>query len=218
MKAFIFDVDGVIIDTESQWEEAKKEMFTDLFGEKIYRKLGITIGTNIDDIYKEAKNLGATASKDEYRKRFFSFAPKIYETAPITNGIEDLCKVLAELNYVIAAVSASPKDWIDRALDRLSFKKEFKLVLSLDDRPDLPHKPAPDGYVEAIKELGSSPNETIVLEDSNAGIASAKAAGAYTIGLRQNLVDGQSQTGADIYASNLEEVIKIVRNKKIKIK
>ncbi|HSW88764.1 MAG TPA: HAD family hydrolase, partial [Candidatus Saccharimonadales bacterium] len=84
---------------------------------------------------------------------------------------------------------------------------------SLDKRSDLPHKPAPDGYLEAIRMLGSTPQSTIILEDSNAGIASAKAAGAFVIGLRENLVEGQSQNGADIYADNINEVISIIKNK-----
>jgi len=48
------------------------------------------------------------------------------------------------------------------------------------------------------------------LEDSNPGIASAKAAGAFTIGLRQNLIDGYQQVGADAYANTIDEVIALV--------
>jgi len=52
--------------------------------------------------------------------------------------------------------------------------------------------------------------KTIILEDSNPGIASAKAAGAFTIGLRQNLIDGYQQVGADAYANTIDEVIALV--------
>ena len=83
-------------------------------------------------------------------------------------------------------------------------------MISLEERKDLAHKPSPAGYLEAIKTLGVTPESSIILKDSNAGIASAKASEAYTIGLKQNLVKGYNQEGADIYADTVEDVIKIV--------
>jgi beta-phosphoglucomutase-like phosphatase (HAD superfamily) len=118
---------------------------------------------------------------------------------------------IIKLGFLIGIVSASPKEWMDVAINRISFKDGVKVKLSLFSRPDLRHKPAPDGYLEAINELKTTPEATIILEDSNMGIASAKAAGAYTIGLQQNLIAGYTQQGADTYAKNLEEVARIIK-------
>ncbi len=213
VKAFIFDVDGVIIDTEPMWDKVKTEIYVSLFGKDIFHKLGSTIGLSMDVISEKASELGSSITSEELRNAFFKHSNLIYNTAPLTPGIDLLGKTLIDFGYSIGAVSASPKEWIDIAINRLSFKNDFKLVLSLDKRSDLPHKPAPDGYLEAIRMLGSTPQSTIILEDSNAGIASAKAAGAFVIGLRENLVEGQSQNGADIYADNINEVISIIKNK-----
>jgi len=85
--------------------------------------------------------------------------------------------------------------------------------VTLHDRPDLAPKPAPDGYIAAMKNLNVKAKNTLVLEDSNAGIASAKAAGAYTVAFRQNLVEGYKQIEkADADAQNLQDVAKIVQN------
>lgn len=58
--------------------------------------------------------------------------------------------------------------------------------------------------------LGSTPQTTIILEDSNHGISAAKAAGAYIIGFQENLVPGYQQKGADVYAKDINEVIELV--------
>lgn len=211
-KAFIFDLDGVIINTEPKWETAKKEFFTKLLGEDIYKKLGTTIGISIENSYKKAIELGATVSEKKFREMFFSYAPEIYSESPITKGLDDLERTLSDRGFGIGVVSASPRSWVDLALKRLSFKDRIKVVLSLDEREDLLHKPEPDGYLEAMRMLGAEPGETIILEDSETGIKSAKATGAFVIGLKENLVQGQIQPGADEYAENMEDVIRIVSN------
>jgi HAD superfamily hydrolase (TIGR01509 family) len=209
-KAFIFDFDGVIINNESLWERAKEEIFLEFFGKEIFLELGSTIGLNRNTIYEKAVELGSNIQKKELFNAFDARAAKIYQIAEITPSLDELCKKLVELNYKIGIVSASPIERINLVLDRLFFKKDFNYVLSLESRLDLRHKPAPDGYIEAIKQLNSIPQSTIVLEDSNIGISSGKAAGAYVIGLRQNLAEGYVQEGADKYANTMHDILPIV--------
>lgn len=64
-----------------------------------------------------------------------------------------------------------------------------------------------------MRVLASTPDNTIILEDSNSGIKSARASGAYTIGLKQNLVDSYVQEGADDYAKTMTDVIELVKKK-----
>ena len=212
-KAFIFDVDGVLANTEPFWELAKKDIFKTFFDKHVIDCMGSTVGINMDGMYELAAKHGAKIVKKDFFDAFYEKADWVYGNAPLTPGLKELGEKLSELNYSIAVVSASPKDWIDRIIQRLPFKDEIGHVISLEDRADLAHKPAPDGYAEAIKELNSTPESTTILEDSNAGIASAKATGAYTIGLKQNLVEEYEQTGADVYAKDLTEVIEIVGNR-----
>jgi beta-phosphoglucomutase-like phosphatase (HAD superfamily) len=58
--------------------------------------------------------------------------------------------------------------------------------------------------------IGTTPENTIILEDSNTGIEAGQTSGALTIGLRQNLPEGYVQKGADLYAENLESLKKIL--------
>ncbi len=211
-RAFIFDVDGVLVNNESMWEEAKKEIYVKNFGQEIFEKLGSTLGLDMEAIYKKAVAHGSNVSKDKLFETFFKYAIDIYQNAPLTPGIQELGNTLIKLGYKLGIVFASPKKWVDVVVNRLEFKEHLDVIISLHERSDLLHKPAPDGYIDSINKLGGTPKSTIILEDSNAGIASAKAAGAYTIGLQQNLVQGYKQQGADIYVKNIEEVIQIAKD------
>jgi beta-phosphoglucomutase-like phosphatase (HAD superfamily) len=209
-KAFIFDFDGVIVNNEPLWEKANEEVFLDFFGKEVSRKIGSTVGLNMDAICEKAVKCGGVAPKEKLLKAFYEKANKIYETATITPDLDKLCKKLVKLNYKIGIVSASPIEWLNITLNRTSFKEDFNFILSLETRTDLRHKPAPDGYIEAMKVLSALPLSTVILEDSNTGIASAKAAGVYTIGFKQNLMREYVQEGADIYVDTVLDIIPII--------
>lgn len=212
-RVFIFDLDGVIIDDEKIWEEKKEQLYRDFFGGEVTAKLGPTSGVSMDGIYDLAVQAGAQVNKQELLDTFFSLATEIYQTAPISQGLEGLVAELKTLDYSIGIVSSSPMAWITAVTKRLPFENDIELIVSCYDRDDIKHKPAPDGYVEAMKAFEVAPQNMIALEDSNTGIASAKASGAYTIGLRQNLIMGYEQKGADDYADSMADVISLVRKR-----
>lgn len=212
-KAFIFDLDGVLIDDERIWEEEKAKLFVNIFGQEVADKLGSTLGINIDSIYDLAVDLGTDVPKKAFISAFYEIAPDIFRTAPIPEGLEDLAAFLKANDFKLGIVSASPLSWITIVTKRLSFENDISVILSLYERSDLSHKPAPDGYNEAIQSLGAKPETTVILEDSNAGIQSAKASGGFTVGLQQNLAPNYTQTGADKYAATMKDVVKIIRNR-----
>ncbi len=109
-KAFIFDLDGVLINNEPLWEKAKKEMFEKLFGSEISSKIGTTVGSNTDTIYSRALKLGATVSRKDVFDAYLQYAIPIYSTTPITNGIQELGEDLINHKYLIGIVSASPRE------------------------------------------------------------------------------------------------------------
>ncbi len=212
-KAFLFDLDGVLINDEAIWEQRKQQMYAELFGEEVHQKLGSTLGVNMDGIYERAVAVGANISKEQFISKFYNLAGDIYSSAPIPQGVAQLADALITMGYRIGIVSASPLSWITTVTKRLPFEDKIELIISLHERDDLKHKPAPDGYLEAMVALESTPQNTIILEDFNSGIKSAKASGAYTIGLQQNLVSGYVQQGADDYAATMTDVIELVKNK-----
>lgn len=209
-KAILFDFDGVIIDSESLWEKIEARMHQKVFEPDVYRQLGSTIGLSIDSIHDKAVACGSKVEKEVLVGEFYDRAPEVYTKAPLTPGIDTVGKTLNDLGYTIGIVSASPRTWIDIALDRTAFKNHVEKIISLYDRTDLPHKPAPDGYLEAMRFFKATPANTVILEDSNTGIRSAKASGAHTIRFTQNLVQGYVQVDADSTAHSLDDVVVIL--------
>lgn len=209
-KAFLFDLDGVLINSELVWENHKKVIFEKYLGKDVTQKLGSTLGINMDKIFEQAVALGATVDKKVLFDAFFETAKSVYAESPLTKNLHLIFSYLKTHNYRIGIVSASPIEWINIVLARLEDQKDVETVVSLHDYTDLRHKPHPDGYNYAMKHFDVDPVNTFVLEDSNSGIESAKASGAYTIGLKENLVEGYEQKNADAYARNVTEVIAIL--------
>ena len=212
-RAFLFDLDGVIVNSEQAWYDHAPDFQAELYGEDIFRKLGnSTIGVSLEVEFEMAKQVGFTMESDTFFERWERQAIEIYARANITAGLDRLVERLCILGFRIGLVSASRSTWISYALEKVSFRDQLDTIVSLPARPELRPKPHPDGYLAAMRHLGARPETTLVLEDSNAGIQAGKAAGALTIGFRENLVPGYPQDGADLYADTLGDVLRIVEH------
>ncbi|MEK7480380.1 MAG: HAD family phosphatase [Patescibacteria group bacterium] len=210
-KAFIFDMDGVLIDSERSWEEDETHLLEELFGKEMIAKTGRTlVGGSIRDTYDRAHALGTEVTYEEYVRRYDEAAKVVLDRAHITPGVEVLAKKLTQWGFSLGLVSSSRMNWIQHVVGRLSFKDDLKIIISLHDTPNMRSKPYPDGYIEAFRTLDALPKNSFILEDSNPGIAAGKASGAFTIGFRGNLTEGYEQTGADVYADTMDEVARIV--------
>ncbi len=208
-KAFIFDMDGVIIDDESNWTKREKSLFKTIFGKDIASQIGNTVGVSSRLIFEKAKSLGFEGSKEATLRKWDEVAFEVYAQSAITPNVDLLVEYLLKNNLKIAIVSSSRMSWINKVLPRLSFKGSVEAIISLAEREDIEPKPSPEGYNEMIKTLGAVPDSTIILEDSNSGLKAARASGAYVISLSENLIPGYKQLDiADAKAKNMLEVIK----------
>lgn len=212
-KAFIFDMDGVIVDSEKTWIKYNNDFLDKLLGKKLAKKIGDTIGVSVRVIYKKAKALGLEMPREKFQSVYDKTAFNVYDKATITPGIDSLIDFLIKNNFKLGLVSSSAISWIGKVLPRISFANKLESIVSLNERLDLKPKPNPDGYFETMKNLGSQPTSTIILEDSNSGITAAKASGAFVIAFTQNLVHGYKQIEADSKANTMEEVVEIVKER-----
>src|SRR6266849_8544463 len=206
-KAFIFDMDGVIVNSESVWENYEQKFLSELIGKNVYLKIKNQIlGNSINEIYKILCTYGLPISMEEYLQIYDTYAKLVYRQAHITEGIEKLIEQLIGMNFKLGVVSSSRQNWIDLVLVKLKRKTVFDYILSLSDTQNLRPKPFPEGYITTIKKLGAEPKTTIILEDSNKGIRAAKASGAFTICLKENLPINYRAQGADLYVETIEEL------------
>lgn len=208
-KAFIFDMDGVIINSELAWLKHGGDFEDRLFGKEVFAKIGDTVGLTVDLVYEKAQQHGFFMDKTEYYRVYDEHAFRMYNLSQITPNIDRLVEYLLKNKFKLGLVSSSRYSWIKKVLEKTSFQNKLDCIFSINDEKYL-SKPHPDGYIEAFKKLGALPRNSVVLEDSNSGIKAAKAAGAYVIGFRAHLLPRYKQIGADVYAGTIEDVIKHV--------
>ncbi len=211
-KAFIFDMDGVIINSEPAWERYEQKFLPELMGKDTYLKIKDQIfGNSVSGIYAVASKYGLKIAKKEFEEIYDQYAKLVYKEAKITDGIPELLNKLISMNFKLGLVSSSRQSWIDMVINKLNKKVRFQSILSLDGKNIKP-KPYPDGYLKAIKELGSKPSLSIIIEDSQKGIQAAKKCGALVICLKENLSENYLPKGADIYVKTIKELTDKYRN------
>jgi HAD superfamily hydrolase (TIGR01509 family) len=211
-KAFIFDMDGVLIASIEVWRRHIESVWPDLVGPEVAAVCRVPVGQTPVSVYAEAVKHGSKVSKEAFLEKFNELAVKVYQEAPFTDGVDALADYLVGKNYKIGLISSAPKPWMDMVLARLAFASKFNAVVSINDTSHLLPKPHPGSYFEIMEKLEVNSDTSIILEDSNSGIQAAKSAGAFTIGFTTNLLPEYTQHGADTYANTIEEIIQIVED------
>ena len=179
-KAVIFDMDGVLIDSETYWHQVNSvDMYGHSFTEEMERAI---VGLNHRDMNTFLKNTyGLEIDVDEVFKKEDYFGKRIYGIqTQLCEGVSELIDRLYARGVTLAVASSSQTKWIEMALGRFGLRDKFETLVSTTT-DNLVGKPDPAVYVEAMKRLGVSPQETIIIEDSQHGFDAAKASGARVI-------------------------------------
>lgn len=180
MNAVIFDMDGVIVDTENHWAKAEKEIYQKATGKNVdpERFSGISISNTYQ---KLSEKFGTQISKEEFFQMYDNRAEKIYtEKASIREGMKELIDELnEEEDLKLGLVTGSY--WPEYIINR--FNLEFDEVIT-PKKISGKGKPEPEIYSLMLERLGVESGEALVIEDSDPGVSAAKSAGIYCIGLR----------------------------------
>lgn len=178
LQAVIFDMDGLMVDSEKIWGESWYPPFTKYGLEPSQKLIASTTGTTKE----HSREIVAAAFPDhpEALQAFedhYALAQQIFieQGAPKKPGLDELLEYLAENNIPCAVASSSPKAIVDSDLSHAGITQYFSAFVT--EANGLPSKPAPDVFLEAARQLGSDPAQTLVLEDSTAGIRAAAAGG-----------------------------------------
>lgn len=212
LKAIIFDMDGVLVDDFEPWI-AFDNNFWAPFGIKLDNEfLVFANGRSQEEAVswvKKKYNLSQTleelmVEREEYLK-------KIYEVeAKQMPGVENLLKKIDTSKLKLALASGAKLWMINTILDRFNWRSFFEVVVSAD-HVEYKGKPDPEIYLYTSRKLKVKPEECLVFEDAENGVAAAKKAGMKCIGykdLRFDLPDDLS--GADLVVNSLNDE-KIVR-------
>ncbi len=206
LKAFIFDFDGTILDTESAdfhcWQMTFRDHGAELEQDVWCQVVGTTWEHFNPFNYLEEK-IGRAVDRDElqrlHRKNFHEM---IATHAPLP-GVEAILASAQEMGLKLAVASSSQLDWVSGHLERLGLLKHFEVIKTADDVERV--KPDPALYLEALTELGIEAGEAVAFEDSLHGVKAAKAAGIYTVAIPNSVTRNLDFSLADRVVGSLEE-------------
>ncbi|WP_333608944.1 hexitol phosphatase HxpB [Arsukibacterium sp.] len=183
-KAVIFDMDGVLIDSEPLWHQAEQQILGGLgvdFGrEPRLQSTGLTTAAVIAHWYQHQP--WPALSPAQVHQQIINFVAHGISTAGLPKtGLLPLLAQLQQQQLALAVATNSPKILLDTTLTRLGIGHYFSAQCHLEL---VQHgKPAPDIYLLAAKKLGVAPQHCLVFEDSFAGISAAKAAGMTVVAI-----------------------------------
>jgi len=211
IRAIIFDMDGVIFDSEHLHIDIEKE---------VCKKHGIScknsdwkhlIGRKTIDIFNymikryKKKNVTSPQLSKEKINLYYNEGVSKMKFFP---GFLQLIKFLKK-NYKLALVTSTSRKIQRKVFKEYDLNKYFDIVINGDLVKK--GKPDPEPYALAIKKLGFKPNECVVIEDADNGVLSAKRAGAKVIAITNTLPKSRLKK-ADFIVNNLFEIKEIVKN------
>ena len=204
IKAVLFDKDGVLMDSEAEYER-RRQIF---FSERGIDASGFPdfYGSNNDVIWRTVEPNDA-----ERRARLAVEFVERFKDEPmicadyVYPAVRSTLEALRVRGILTALASSSPRKFIDRFLDETGLTELFDYTVSGEECEN--HKPAPDVYLRAMEALGVHPDEVLVVEDSPLGIAAGRAAGAFVLAPSVPSAPGVDQSEADARIVDISGVL-----------
>lgn len=185
-KAIIFDMDGVLFDTESFYYR-RREVFLDQKGISIkHLPPSFFIGGNMKQIWRailreEYENWDILRLQEEYLE-YKRQHPLPYKELIFTD-VKNVLLELKKKNIKLALASNSTKEDILRALSETQLMGYFDMIMSGQEVKE--SKPSPDVYLKVMEELGVKSTETLIIEDSEKGIQAGVSSKADVWAIRE---------------------------------
>ena len=182
INGFVFDFDGLMMDTELPYFNSWKQIFIENGFTYTYRDWWQTIGTGpeaydpAEDLYQRTNGKIDRAALHKYVDQQTN---EILKNQPLLPGVENFIQTAYQQGIKLAVASSSPSAWVIPFLDKFNLTHFFQAILTAQDVEVV--KPDPTLYKLAVNQLGLSPNNVMAFEDSLNGLKAAKAAGIYCV-------------------------------------
>jgi len=204
IRAFLFDFDGLIVDTESAsragWEWLYGQHGQELPAERWAEVVGTTHAW--DPMAHLEGLVGSPLERERLNERRYAHELSLVEAEELRPGIADYFEASDREGLKRAIVSSSPRTWVDMHLARLERDVGWDAIVTADgDRRRA--KPNPLMYREALELLDVSAAEAVVFEDSPNGVRAAKAAGLFVVGVPNAVTRDYGLDEADLVVDSL---------------
>jgi HAD superfamily hydrolase (TIGR01509 family) len=180
--AVVFDLDGVLLDSEEIWDRAREELAKERGGRWHDRAQRDMMGMSSKEWSRYMHDvIGLEEPPEEINREVVRRLTEFYrEELPVIPGAREAVERLAA-RWPLGLASSSNRELIDLALELLGVKHLFKATVSSEEVER--GKPAPDVYLEAARRLGVEPTRAAAIEDSHNGILAARAAGMHVVAI-----------------------------------
>lgn len=207
LKMIIFDMDGVILDSEPFHENARQ---------MIYERLGLVpdetfpeaVGNSASEFWRKVTELcGIEADPLELEaEQYRLVAQQARElNTPPSDGLIELLEWAKEYKILVGLASSSVRQLVDDVLEHLGIGHYFFCTVSSNDIAR--RKPDPDAYLKALELADIGPDSAVAVEDSRTGVLAAKKAGLFTFGYVNPTSGAQNLEAADLVIKSLREII-----------
>jgi HAD superfamily hydrolase (TIGR01509 family) len=208
LHAIIFDLDGLIVDTETPdfktWQDVYRAHGHDLPLEKWGQIIGGTGASHFDpQSYLEELCGEKLNSEDIWIERRKAYVELLDQTDCLP-GVCELAHAASAAGLCLAVASSSPENWVTGHLTRLGIIEHFSVVVTADDVEKT--KPDPALFNLAIERLCVEKHQALILEDSPNGIAAARAAGVTVVVVPNPVTAQMDLSAADHHLKSLADV------------
>ena len=182
ISAVIFDMDGLIIDSEPLWKIAEIETFKEVGFDFTFEMCALTTGMRIDEVVEfwraklEWESFTNTEIVDKIQNKMIQL---IKERGKLLPGIIESLNLLNANDVLIGLASSSSMSLINTTVDTLKIRQFFNVIHSAEN--EIAGKPNPAVFLSAAKMLKVNPEKCLVLEDSKAGMSAGINANMRTI-------------------------------------
>jgi HAD superfamily hydrolase (TIGR01509 family) len=208
IEAVIFDMDGVLVDSEPHHSAIERNQFIlngiSISEEEHRAYTGTSTEMMLQDILTKHQlqlTLGDLVSQN--RQASIKYFTELQELK-VMDGLVDLLEKLTEKKYKLAVASSSFPEIIDIILNKTKLRKYFQVVVSGEEAGK--SKPEPDIFLLAGQKLGISQKNCMVVEDSEAGIMAAQAARMSCVAYQGPGADPKKQKEADAIVKSFEQL------------
>jgi beta-phosphoglucomutase-like phosphatase (HAD superfamily) len=205
IRAVVFDLDGLMFDTEALFFKVSSEMLAARGKEFTPEIMQAMIGRRATDAGHALKTMTGLHEPVEVlladvRERFYALMDTAVHPTP---GLFVLLERLNRLALPRAVATSSGRAYAERLLRQHGLLKQFGFLLGAED---VSHgKPDPEIYAKAIERLAVPARSVMVLEDSPAGLAAARSAGAFTVGVPHEHSPAEILRDADLIVPRLDD-------------
>ena len=207
IEAVVFDLDGVILETEEVWDEVREELARERGGRYDERAQRAMMGMSSREWSRFMHDeLGVPDPPEEISAEVVRrMIARYRERLPLIPGAREAVERLAS-PWPLAVASSSNRELIDAALELSGLAPFFRVTVSSEEVAR--GKPAPDVYLEAARQLEVEAERCAAVEDSQNGIRSARAAGMRVIAIPNPSFppDAEALEHADVVLGSIEEL------------